>query len=133
MMMACHDVFPAFMQERIPLGLIPTSVMNIIKCKNYINCKFLDDEAVSTSCNCHCCCMLFNFYIHIVQLSNETCPNWIKQVQIGTNLSKLDQTCPNRIKLDKTCRNWIKLVQIRSNLLKLDQTCLNWIKHVQIG
>ena len=48
---------------------------------------------------------------------------WNVSVQIGSNLSKLDQTCPNSI----------KHVQIGSNLSKLDQTCPNWIKPVQIG
>ena len=39
------------------------------------------------------------------------------------DLSELNQTYPN----------WIKLVQIGSNLSKLDQTCPNWIKPVQFG
>ena len=54
---------------------------------------------------------------------DQTCPNRIKLVQIGLDISKLDQTCPN----------WIESVQIGSNLSKVDQTCQNWTGHVQIG
>ena len=54
---------------------------------------------------------------------DQTCPKWIKPVQIGLDLSKLDQICPN----------WTKPVQIGSNLSKMDQICSSWIKSVQIG
>ena len=49
--------------------------------------------------------------------------NWIKLVQNGSNLSKLEHTCPK----------WIKLVQTWSNLSKMDQTCPKWIRIVLIG
>ena len=35
--------------------------------------------------------------------------------------------------MDQTCPNWIKPVQVGSNLSKLDQICRIWIKPVQIG
>jgi hypothetical protein len=44
------------------------------------------------------------------QCSRLSDSNWIKPVLIGSNLSKLDQTCPN----------WIGYVQIGSDMSKLD-------------
>ena len=103
--------------------------------------SFLDDEQSSLD--------LVIVVIVVVFFSTFTyilCSYRMKLVQIGSNLSKLDQTCPN----------WIKLVQIGSNLffqpfpskadcpfirdvkfanttdiqtchVKLDLTCTNWI------
>ena len=42
--------------------------------------------------------------------------NWIKLVQNGSNLSKLEHTCPKWIKHVQTCPNLNKLVQNWSNL-----------------
>ena len=54
---------------------------------------------------------------------DQTCSKWIKHIQIGTHLSKMDQTCSNLSKPEKTCPKWIKLVQNGSNLSGMDQTC----------
>ena len=67
--------------------------------------RFLDDEKSS----------LHEGYVVVVVALISTFFNfseiiWNVSVQIGSNLSKLDQTCPN----------WIKPVQIGWNLSKMD-------------
>ena len=56
----------------------------------------------------------------------KTCAYCMKLVQIGSSMSKLDQTCPNWIKLDKT-------YLIGHNLLRLNQICRNRFKLVKMG
>ena len=103
------------------------------------------------------CCHCFPFFLMLVLFKLLWVLDWIKLVQNGTDLYKMDQTCPKLIKLvqnwsnlsklDQTCPKSIKLVQNRSrlyiwikiskmdrtcsNLSKIDQTCPDLIKLVQ--
>ena len=80
---------------------------------------------------------------HLKLFEHNSMRNWIRLVQIWSNLTRLVQTCPkwkklvqhgsNLFELDQTCPNWTKLVQFGSKVSKLDQTCSNWINCVQIG
>jgi len=58
--------------------------------------------------------------------------DWIRSVQNGLNLTKLDQIGSIWINLVQTGLNWFKSDKIGTNWIKSDQVGSNWFKVEQI-
>ena len=114
----CPTIFHSFFMELNKEALLKVSLKNLYWFQSY--------ETLIFSCRPVRQALAVNnggLLLLVVRLPQDAlfwALNWIKLVQNGSNLSKMDQTCPK----------WTKLVQIGIILSKLDQTCPNWIKLV---